>query len=253
MTSGTVRLNIADGIAAVTLDRPEKLNAVSPDMAAEVVRLCRELDRDDTVRVMLLTGAGTKGFCAGTDMNGLAAFATPWDYRNRLEYSSAVRMMRKPVVAALFGWALGGGAELALSADLRIADETTKLGFPEVKNGWVPGGGGTQLLPRLLGYGQAMRILLLGEPIAAAEALKLGLVEEVTTAGAAPARAQEICTKLASLKPLAVQATKAAVRAALSLPLEAGAAYENELSSLCFTGQHLEGINAFRRRHDPQS
>ena len=253
MTSGTVRLNIADGIAAVTLDRPEKLNAVTPGMAADLVRLCRELDRDDAVRVILLTGAGNKAFCAGTDLNGLAGFATAWDYRNRLEYSSAVRLMRKPVVAALFGWALGGGAELALSADLRIADETAKLGFPEVKNGWVPGGGGTQLLPRLLGYGQAMRLLLLGEPVAAAEALKLGLVEEVTVAGTALARAEEICAKLASLKPLAVQATKAAVRAAMSLPLEAGAAYENELSSLCFTGQHLEGIDAFRRRHDPQS
>lgn len=253
MTSGTVRLNIADGIAAVTLDRPEKLNAVTPGMAADLVRLCRELDRDDAVRVILLTGAGNKAFCAGTDLNGLAGFATAWDYRNRLEYSSAVRLMRKPVVAALFGWALGGGAELALSADLRIADETAKLGFPEVKNGWVPGGGGTQLLPRLLGYGQAMRLLLLGEPVAAAEALKLGLVEEVTVAGTALARAEDICAKLASLKPHAVQATKAAVRAAMSLPLEAGAAYENELSSLCFTGQHLEGIDAFRRRHDPQS
>jgi enoyl-CoA hydratase len=98
-----------------------------------------------------------------------------------------------------------------------------------------------------------MRLLLLGEPIPAAEALKLGLVEEVTEAGAALTRAREICEKLAAMKPLAVQATKAAVRAALSLPLEAGVAYENELSSLCFTGQHLDGIDAFRRRREQQS
>ena len=176
-----------------------------------------------------------------------------WDYRNRVEYSAAVRALRKPAVVALQGWVLGGGAEIALSADIRIADETARFGFPEVKNGWVPGGGGTQFLPRLAGYGQAMRMLLTGEHITAAEALRLGLVEEVTAAGAALARAQEICVHLASLKPLAVQATKAAVRAAMSLPLENGIAYENELSSLCFSGQHMEGIDAFRRRRDQQS
>jgi enoyl-CoA hydratase len=159
--------------------------------------------------------------------------------------------VRKPVVVALFGWVLGGGAEIALSADIRIADDTAKFGFPEVKNGWVPGGGGTQLLPRIVGYGQAMHLLLLGELIDAAQALKLGLVAEVTAAGSAYSRAREICAQLAAMQPMAVQATKAAVRAALSLPLEAGTAYENELSSLCFTGQHLEGIDAFRRRRAP--
>lgn len=253
MSSGSVTLSIEDGIAAVTLDRPSKLNAITPAMAEELVRLCRELDRDDAVRVILLSGNGVKGFCAGSDLEGLARFHTAWDYRNRVEYSAAVRALRKPVVSALFGWVLGGGAELALSADLRIADETARFGFPEVKNGWVPGGGGTQFLPRLIGYGQAMRLLLLGEHIAAAEALKLGLVEEVTGAGAAVGRAREICVKLSGMNPVAVQATKAAVRAALSLPLEAGTAYENELSSLCFTGQHLDGIDAFRRRREQQS
>jgi enoyl-CoA hydratase len=250
VSTGNVTLHIADGIAAVTLDRPQKLNAITPGMAAELVRLCRDLDQDDAVRVVLLSGRGVKGFCAGSDLEGLADFENAWNYRNRVEYSAAVRALRKPVVVALFGWVLGGGAELALSADLRIADETARFGFPEVKNGWVPGGGGTQFLPRLVGYGQAMRLLLLGEPIPAAEALKLGLVEEVTEAGAALTRAREICEKLAAMKPLAVQATKAAVRAALSLPLEAGVAYENELSSLCFTGQHLDGIDAFRRRRE---
>ncbi len=252
MSSGQVKLDIADGVATVLLDRPEKLNAVTPAMASDLARLARELDADSAVRAVLLSGTGSKGFCAGTDLNGLAGFETAWDYRNRVEYAAAIRMMRKPVVVALFGWVLGGGAELALSADLRIADDTAKFGFPEVKNGWVPGGGGTQLLPRLVGYGKAMQLLLTGEPISISEAQRLGLVEEVTVAGAAQARAQELCAKLASLKPLSVQATKAAVRASLSLSVDAGAAYENELSSLCFTGQHLEGIDAFRRRRDQQ-
>jgi enoyl-CoA hydratase len=250
MSSQHINLNIEDGIASLILCRPEKLNAVAPEMAAEIARICADLDRNEAVRVVLVAGAGNKGFCAGTDLNGLAKYESAWDYRNRIEYSTAIRNLRKPVVAALFGWVLGGGAEIALSADLRIADETAKIGFPEVKNGWVPGGGGTQLLPRFVGYGQAMRMLLLGESIAAAEALRLGLVEEVTVAGQAQIRAREICMKIAVMKPLAVQATKAATRAALSLPLDAGAAYENELSSLCFTGQHREGIDAFRRRRE---
>ena len=248
-----MKLEIAGHVAHLTLDRPEKLNAITAAMAADLVRICKDIDADPAVHAVLLSGAGGKGFCAGSDLNGLAAFETAWDYRNRVEYSAAVRSLRKPVVVALQGWVLGGGAELALSADIRIADETARFGFPEVKNGWVPGGGGTQLLPRLAGYGQAMRMLLTGEAITAAEALRLALVEEVTAPGAALARAQEICAKLAALKPLAVQATKAAVRAALSLPLESGVAYENELSSLCFSGQHLEGIDAFRRRRDQQS
>ena len=253
MNSGRVLLEIAEGIARLTLDRPDKLNAITPAMASDLVRLCKEIDADPSVRVVLLTGTGQKGFCAGTDLDGLAEFETAWDYRNRVEYSAAIRTLRKPVVAALSGWVLGGGAELALSADFRIADESVRFGFPEVVNGWVPGGGGTQLLPRLIGYGQAMRMLLTGEHIGAAEALRLGLVEEVTGVGAAQVRSLEVCTRLASLKPLAVQATKTAVRAALSLPLDAGVAYENELSSLCFSGQHMEGIDAFRRRRDKQS
>lgn len=250
MSAGQVKLEIADRIAHLTLDRPEKLNAITPSMAADLVRMCREIDSDPGVHAVLLSGSGSKGFCAGTDLNGLAGFETAWDYRNRVEYSAAVRALRKPVVVSLHGWVLGGGAEIALSADLRVADETVRIGFPEVKNGWVPGGGGTQLLPRLVNYGQAMRMLLTGEPVTAAEALRLGLVEEVTAPGVALARAQEHCARLAALKPLAVQATKAAVRAALSMPLESGIAYENELSSLCFTGQHMEGIDAFRRRRD---
>jgi enoyl-CoA hydratase/carnithine racemase len=248
-----VTLEVEGHVAALTLDRPAKLNAITPSMAADLVRICRDLDDDPAVHVVLLAGAGSKGFCAGSDLEGLARFGTAWDYRNRVEYSAAIRGMRKPVVVALHGWVLGGGAELALSADVRIGDDTVRFGFPEVKNGWVPGGGATQLLPRLAGYGQAMRMLLTGEHIPAADALRLGLLEEVTAPGEALARARAISQQIAALKPLAVQATKAATRAALSLPLENGVAYENELSSLCFSGQHMEGIDAFRRRRDSQS
>ena len=147
---------------------------------------------------------------------------------------------------------LGGGAEIALAADIRIADTTARIGFPEVMRGWVGGGGASQLLPRLVGYGQAMRLLLTGEPLDAAQAQALGLVEEVVDAGGAEARARELCARLAGFSPVAVQSVKAAVRAALATPLEAGLRYENELNTLCFAaGDHMEGIKAFQEHRPP--
>ena len=160
-----------------------------------------------------------------------------------------MRDLRKPVVAALQGWVLGGGAEMALGADLRIAGQGARLGFPEVQRGWVGGGGASQLLPRLIGYGPATRLLMLGDPVDAAEALRLGLVDEVVADDAVLARARAVAQRLAGFSPVAVQAVKASVRAALSAPLDAGLRYENEMNTLCFSaGDHLEGINAFRER-----
>jgi enoyl-CoA hydratase len=241
------------GIGEIRLSRPEKLNAITPDMASEIARVCAEIDRDETVRAVLVTGAGDRAFCAGSDLGALAAYANPWDFRNRVEYAAALRNVRKPVVAALKGWVLGGGGELALAADIRIADGTARIGFPEVKRGWVGGGGASQLLPRLIGYGQAMRLLLTGDPVTAEQALALGLVEEVVPDGTAAERARELCRHLAGLSPVAVQAAKAAVRAALASPLDAGLRYENEMNTLCFAaGDHLEGIQAFEDKRSPR-
>ena len=146
-------------------------------MAAAIQRYCAEIDRDDAVRVVLLKGTGSRAFCAGSDLGSLAEYPTAWKFRNRVEYATAVRNVRKPVIAALKGWVLGGGCEMALAADIRVAGRSTRCGFPEVTRGWVGGGGGSQMLPRLIGYGQAMRLLLTGDPIDAEEALRLGLIE----------------------------------------------------------------------------
>jgi enoyl-CoA hydratase len=249
-----VLLTVEGNVAEVRLNRPEKINAVTSEMAADIARICAEADGNPEVRVVLITGEGPRGFCAGSDLNSLAEYPTLLAYRNRVEYSAAFRNLRKPAVSALSGWVLGGGAEIALSTDIRIADTTARIGFPEVRNGWVGGGAATQLLPRLVGYGQAMYLQLTGEPIGAERALQIGLVEEVVAVGAARSRAREICEGLARLKPAAVESVKAAVRAALSMPLEAGVRYENELTTLCFAeGQHLEAINAFRQSRTPKS
>jgi enoyl-CoA hydratase/carnithine racemase len=247
--SDEIIFTIDQAVAAITLNRPAKLNAVTPEMAAEIERLCLEIDRDDAVRAVLLAGAGMRAFCAGSDLNSLAEYPSAWKFRNRVEYATAVRNVKKPVVAALRGWVLGGGAEMALSADIRVAGRSARIGFPEVKRGWVGGGGASQMLPRLIGYGQAMRLLLTGEPVDAEEALRLGLVEYLVEDDDVEERARTLSRQLAAMSPVAVQSVKASVRAALSAPLEAGLRYENEMNVLCFAaGDHMEGIRAFQEK-----
>lgn len=241
-----VTLAVNDHIAEITLDRPAKHNAVTPEMAASLQEICRQVDRDDAVRVVLIKGAGTRAFSAGSDLNSLAAYPSAWKFRNRVVYENVVRSVRKPVIAALKGWVLGGGCEIALAADIRVAGKSVRCGFPEVKRGWVGGGGGSQMLPRLVGYGQAMRLLLLGEPIDAAEAYRIGLVEYLVDDEEVEPTALAVCRQIAEFSPVAVELVKAAVRMALSSGLDAGLRYENEMNTLCFSaGDHLEGIKAF--------
>ncbi|WP_372624687.1 enoyl-CoA hydratase/isomerase family protein [Falsiroseomonas sp.] len=248
---GDVRMLVADGVAELILDRATKHNAVTPAMAARLAELSRALDADDGVRAVLLRGAGERAFCAGSDLNALAAYPSAWHFRNRVEYATAIRNIRKPVVAALQGWVLGGGAEMALSADLRIGAETMRLGFPEVQRGWVGGGGASQILPRMIGQARAARLLMLGDPIDAGEAERLGLVEEVVPQAALLDRAYAVAQRLAALSPVAVQSVKAAMRMAMEAPLSAGLTYENEMNVLCFSaGDHLEGIRAFNEKRD---
>lgn len=245
--SEEVTLTVADFIGEIVLNRPQKHNAITPKMAAELQTICAAVDRDEAVRVVLVRGAGERAFSSGSDLNSLAQYPGAWAFRNRVIYENTIRNIKKPVVAALKGWVLGGGGEMALAADIRVAGRSVKMGFPEVTRGWVGGGGASQMLPRLVGYGQAMRLLLTGEHIGAEEAHRLGLVEVLVDDAEVEARAREICARIAGFSPVATQSVKAAVRMALSSALDAGLRYENEMNTLCFSaGDHLEGINAFR-------
>ena len=247
--SGRVELTVTDGVGQIVLDRPEKHNAITRDMARELRRICLEIDDNDAIRVATITGAGDRAFSAGSDLNGLADLSDLWAFRNRIEYAAVVRDIRKPVIAALKGWVLGGGMEIVLGADIRIAGRSARIGGPEITRGWVGGGGASQMLPRLVGYGQAMRMLLVGDPIDADAALRIGLVEEVVEDGAVLSRTAELAAKIASFSPLATQAVKAAVRAALSMPLEAGIRYENEIHVICMSAKdRAEGIKAFQEK-----
>jgi enoyl-CoA hydratase len=250
--SKEITLTVADFIAEIVLNRPEKHNAITAEMAASLQEACATVDRDDAVRVVLIRGAGERAFSSGSDLNSLADYPNAWKFRNRVIYEGVIRNIRKPVIAALKGWVLGGGGEMALAADIRVAGRSVRIGFPEIKRGWVGGGGASQMLPRLIGYGQAMRLLLTGEPIDAEAAYRLGLVEFLVDDSEVESTALGLCRQIAGYSPVAAQSVKAAVRMALSSGLDAGLRYENEMNTLCFSaGDHMEGINAFRERRKP--
>lgn len=249
--TGTIGLAIDESIATIVIDRPDKHNAITPAMAAELAHACREVDADPRVRVVLIRGGGERAFSAGSDLNALAGERDVWEFRNRIEYAAVVRDIRKPVVAMLQGWVLGGGLEIALAADVRIAGRSARFGAPEVKRGWLGGGGASQMLPRLVGAGAAMHLLLSGDTIPAEQALRLHLIEELVDDADLVQRATAYAQTLAAHSPVATQAVKAAVRAALETPLSAGIRYENELHVVCMQsrGRH-EGIEAFQQKRE---
>ena len=247
--TGRVELSVSNGVGQIVLARPEKHNAITRDMALELRRICGEIDDNNEIRVATITGAGDRAFSAGSDLNALADISDIWAFRNRVEYAAVVRDIRKPVIAGLKGWVLGGGMEIALSADIRIAGSSARIGGREVTRGWVGGGGASQMLPRLVGYGQAMRMLLVGEAVDADAALRMGLVEEVVEDAGVLSRTAELAALIASYSPTATQAVKAAIRAAMSMPLEAGLRYENEIHVICMSDKdRVEGIKAFQEK-----
>jgi len=249
--SGRIGLDVADGIARILIDRPDKMNAILPEMVRELQRVCQAINDDKNVRVATIMGAGERAFSAGSDLNVLADLTDVMAFRDRIEYAALVREIRKPVVAGLKGWVLGGGMEIAIAADIRVAGKSAKIGGPEVTRGWIGGGGASQMLPRLVGIGQAMKMLLTGDPVDAETALRIGLVEEVVDDAAVESRVMALAKKIASFSPVATVAVKAGVRAAISMSLEQGLRYENELHTICMSDNaRHEGIKAFQEKRE---
>jgi enoyl-CoA hydratase/carnithine racemase len=249
MSEGRVTLTVEGALAWITLDRPAKHNAMTPAMAGELAQAATAINADRAVRVAILRGGGDRAFCAGSDLDALAEYDGVWDFRNRVEYATEVRRIRKPVVAAIKGWALGGGLEMALSCDLRVAGAGAQLGAPEVQRGWVGAGGGSQLLPRLVGYGRAAWMLLSGTPIDAQQAEAWGVVERVVPDEALWDEVRAVAEGLAQHSEVALVTVKAALRASLSTSLEQGLAYENEVMALAFAlGNDAAGRAAFATR-----
>lgn len=231
---GIVGYEIHNGVAEIIMDRPQKHNALTPQMYERINEICYKVNTDNSINAVMIYGAGEKAFSTGSDIGALNDFADFWEWRNRTDYIVPIRNMRKPTIAAVKGWALGGGFEIALACDIRVASKTAIFSAPEVTLGWVGAGGAAQHLTRLVGYGQAMRILLTGDRVPADEAFRIGMVEYLVDPGEELNHAREIAQKLANYSPVATQAVKSAVKSAMSGNIEQGFQIENELMALCF-------------------
>ena len=238
-----------DGIGYVAVNRPEKLNALNRKTMDELYDCFQEIERDDEVRVIILTGAGEKAFVGGADINELAV-RTPVEGKELSmrgqKILDLIEHLGKPVIAAVNGYALGGGCELALACTIRIASENARLGQPEVKLGLIPGYAGTQRLPRLVGRGRALEMVLSGEPVSAAEAYRIGLVNQVVPAQDLIAAAEKLARKILANAPLAVKFALEAVNHGLEMTQAEGQFLEANLFGLCCTTADMqEGTRAF--------
>jgi enoyl-CoA hydratase len=242
-------LAVEDGVATLTVNRPDKLNALDDRVVAELHDAARGLAADAAVRGVILTGAGPKAFIAGADIGDLATQGVLQGRARSLLGQAMLRAfetMGKPVLAAVNGYALGGGCELAMACHLRIASENAKFGQPEVRLGITPGYGGTQRLPRLVGRGNALHLLLTGEQIDAHEALRIGLVSRVVPAEALLAEAGKIVRAILANGPVAVKLTMEAVDRGLDLTLQEGLALEADAFGLVAASDDMkEGLRAF--------
>ncbi|HYM83794.1 MAG TPA: enoyl-CoA hydratase-related protein [Candidatus Dormibacteraeota bacterium] len=245
---------VSDGVALVTIDRPRAMNALDFELLRRLAGALEDLDLDATVRCIVLTGAGTRAFAAGADIKELAE-QTPVTLTSSRAFETWDRIDRVglPVVAAVRGYALGGGCELAMACDLIVAGEDAVFGQPEVRLGVMPGAGGTQRLTRAVGKARAMEMILTGRRLSAREAEAAGLVTSVVPAEATLAVALDLAERIASQPPLAVRAAKQAILRAFELPLSAGLDHERRaFFSLFATEDQTEGMTAFAEKREPR-
>lgn len=256
MAPERVRLEAEDGLALVVVDRPRALNALNTAVLEELRDVLRQVAQRDDVRVVILTGAGERAFVAGADikeMESMDPLATRRFAALGHEVTHLLETLEKPVIAAVNGYALGGGCELALACDLRIASENARLGLPEVTLGILPGFGGTQRLTRLLGRGRASELILTGEPVDATTAERIGLVNRVVPPETLLEEAKALGRKLRDRGPVALKLAKAAIHQSQEAHLAAGLAFEQETFSLAFsTEDQEEGMRAFVEKRKPR-
>jgi len=235
-------------IAKLTINRPDKLNALNGEVRRALLDALDRLAADDDVRVAVLTGAGEKAFVAGADIGEFKDARPVEQYRTMVRGNvfSAVERFPKPIIAMINGFCLGGGCELAMGCDMRIAATTAKLGQPEINLGLIPGGGGSQRLPRLVGEGWAMRLIMSGEMISGEKAAEIGLVEAAYPPEELEAATMALAANIGSRSPIALQAAKETILAARRMPLDEGLKFERGWFSLLFsTDDMAEGVGAF--------
>jgi enoyl-CoA hydratase len=238
-------------VAILTFNRPDARNAVNDQVRAEFAAAIADVEADDNIRVMILTGNG-KAFASGVDIKEFSK-TTPYHAHNLYRLGERVEKLSKPVIAAVNGFCLGGGNEIAMGCDIIIASEKAKFGQPEINIGIIPGGGATQRLPRLIGVCRAKELIFTGDIITAEEAFKLGLVNRVVPEDKLMETAKEIAKKIAIKSSAALKLAKQAINYGMQTSLETGLKYEYELYSLSLSLEDkAEGVNAFLEKRDPK-
>ena len=261
MSYEAILYEVRGNVAYLTLNRPEVMNAINRQMTAEIIDACERVRGDREVRVVILSGAGERAFCTGLDLKERAGDGeqpTLFERRRQrrvpgiVSQHQAIAAVDKPVIAAIRGYCVGGGLELALASDIRVAGEDARLGMMEVRRGRLGGAGGTQRLPRLIGTAKALEMCLTGEPIDAAEAYRVGLVNHVVPPDQVMAKAEEIAGKISLGAPLSVIAIKESITKGVELPLEQGLLLESDLATLLGTTEdQREGSRAFAEKRAP--
>ena len=251
--SEDVLFSIDGYVATIVLNRPQKLNAVTPEMAKAITAATERCNASDEVRCVVVGGAGDKAFCAGSDIGELDDYDTPWNFRNRPDYCDAIRRLRKPSIAAVNGYAFGGGLETALSCDIRIASENAQFAAPEIKLGWIGGGGVTALLTHAVGVSNAALMILDWRSDRCGARPRLGACERGRfQRSPSSTRAQELAKIVAMRAPIAAETAKVNLRASLSMPLDKAIEYERDLQTICFATQDaIEGRAAFKEKRPP--
>jgi enoyl-CoA hydratase len=255
MTAENVLLERDGHLAIVTVHRPSKLNALDDQTIAELHQMFLALDQDEAVGAVIVTGAGDKAFVAGADISVLAKQGVldgKENARRGQALTLCIENLQKPVIAAINGFALGGGLELALACDVRFAAATAKMGLPEVSLGIIPGYGGTQRLPRLVGAGMALQMILQGDPIDAAEALRIGLLNGVVDAAELMNKCKEVANRMVMRGPTALALAKQAVRRGAQMPMAEALTLEADLFGIISsTDEMKEGMAAFLEKRKP--
>jgi enoyl-CoA hydratase len=254
MSYETIIVSREPHIAIITLNRPDALNALNTKLADELIAALNELEKDDSIRCVIITG-NERAFCAGADIKEMSNLSSPELIKSNHLFTlwEKVGGYPKPMVGALSGYTLGGGLELAMSCDILVASENTKLGQPEINIGIIPGGGGTQRLPRTVGKYKAMELILTGSIITAEEAKVYGLVNKVVSQNKLLDEAKKIATEIASKAPFAVKLAKQAINKAFEIGLSNGLDFERSSFYLLFsTEDKSEGMRAFLEKRKPE-